>query len=76
MAQAVLWLLIHSGEGRALDARRELERLIDLDGGVLITAECSGHSRGWAFEVLPTRLVEVGKPASPMSTAPAGAILN
>ncbi|MGF7213028.1 hypothetical protein GGE65_007664 [Skermanella aerolata] len=54
MAQGALWLLIHSGQGRALEARRELERLIDQDGGALIEASCSGFSRGWAFEVLPT----------------------
>ena len=75
MTQAALWLLVHGGQERALDARRELERLIDQEGGTLIKASCSGFSRGWNFEVLPTRLAKSGEPVFPMSAAPAGAIL-
>lgn len=66
-AQAALWLFIH-GQGRALDARRELERLVTQDGGALIKASCSGFSRGWTFEVSPTHLSVV----TPMPTAPVG----
>ena len=76
MAQAALWLLVHGEQGRALDARHDLDRLIDQEGGALIKASCSGFSRGWNFEVSPTRLTQFGKSVSPMPAPPAGAIMQ
>jgi hypothetical protein len=55
VAQAALWLLLHSSDRiRLQQARDDFWKVIIRDGGALVTATCSGYDRGWRFGVLPT----------------------